>query len=127
MKINILPLSLYVIVLITIVYLTGISPEQLLILFPIGVFAAACWFIIPFFIGMLTARLSDYKLWVRALYASIASLVINFVLPFSTRRYLLYQRFDYYVSLRGFLSILRKRSKNIFNMFPNCVSCVLGR
>lgn len=117
MKIDILPLSLYVIVLITIVYLTGISPEQLLILFPIGVFAAACWFIIPFFIGMLTARLSDYKLWVRALYASIASLVINFVLPFSTRRYLLYQRFDYYVSLRGFLSILRNGQKTYLICF----------
>ena len=31
MKINILPLSLYMIMLITIVYLTGISPEPLLL------------------------------------------------------------------------------------------------
>lgn len=127
MKINVLPLSLYLIMLITIVYLTGISPEPLLIVFPIGIFATACWFIIPFFIGMLTARFSEYKLLVRALYALIASIVINFVLPFSTRRYLLYQRFDYYVSLRGFFSILRNGQKNIFNMFPDYVFGVLGR
>ena len=78
----IFPLALYLIALITTVYLTGISPEPLLIVFPIGIFATACWFIVPFFIGMLTARLSEYKLWVRALYASIASLAINLVLPF---------------------------------------------
>ncbi len=117
MKINILPLSLYVIALITIVYLTGISPEPLLIVFPIRIFATACWFIIPFFIGMLTARFSEYKLLVRALYALIASIVINFVLPFSTRRYLLYQRFDYYVSLRGFFSILRNGQKTYLICF----------
>ena len=112
MKVNIFPLLIYVIVLITIVYLTGVSPEPLFILFPIGIFASACWFIIPFFIGMLTARLSQYKLWMRALYALIASFAINLVLPFSTRKYLLYQRFDTYVSIHGFFRILQDgRSK----------------
>lgn len=107
MKVNFFPLLIYVIVLITIVYLTGVSPEPLFIMFPIGIFASACWFIIPFFIGMLTARLSRYKLWMRAIYALIASFTINLVLPFSTRRYLLYQRFDTYVSIRGFFRILQ--------------------
>lgn len=111
MKINIIPLALYVALLIAAVYMTGISPETVLIILPLGMFATACWFIIPFFIAMLTARFSEYKIGARLLYASIASLVINMVLPFSTRRYFVYQRFDYYGTLRGFLNILRDGKK----------------
>ncbi len=104
-KINIIPLIVYLAVLILLVYQTGIS-QELLLLFPLNIFIVAVWFMIPFFIGMLTAGLSEYRIYGRVLFALLASFAINFMLPFSSRRIWIYRGFYNYVSLRGFISII---------------------
>ena len=104
-RINIIPLIVYLIVLILLVYLTGIS-QEILLLFPLNIIIVAVWFMIPFFIGMLTARLSESGIYWRVLFATLASLAINFMLPFSFRRIWIHGGFYNYVSLRGFISII---------------------
>ena len=108
MKINILPLAVYLAALIALVYLTGIS-EEILIVFPVGILMAVVWFVIPCFVAVLTALLSKYKLWWRAIYAFIASTAITLILPLAKRRILIYERFDSYASLRGFWSLIQER------------------
>ena len=107
MKINIIPLILYLMALITLVFLTGIS-QEILIVFPLGVLLAVIWFVVPCFVAVITALLSEYKLLWRALYAVMSSVAITLVLPFAQRRILLYERFDNYASLSGFLSLIQR-------------------
>lgn len=61
MKMNIIPLILYWGFLIILVYTTGISVEPLAIVFPLGIFAASVWCIIPFFIGKQCAKKAHCK------------------------------------------------------------------
>ncbi|MCR5775176.1 MAG: hypothetical protein K6G42_08855 [Lachnospiraceae bacterium] len=105
---SIFPLIIYLAGLIALVYITGIS-EELLLVFPLSVLLIVLWFILPLFIAVITALLSEYNLRWRVLYAAIASLAINFVLPLAKRRILIHEGFYHYESLRGFWSILQDK------------------